>query len=73
MSVSAHVCVRSQSRTYKQPVAFADLIIAGSAARHGLLVLTRNLRDFSRLGVPAVDPFVELPADSQRLLDSLAR
>jgi hypothetical protein len=26
-------------------------------------VLTRNLSDFARLGVPAGDPFVEMPAD----------
>ena len=28
---------------------------------NGLTVLTRNLRHFVRLGVPALDPFGELP------------
>ena len=40
-----------------------DLIIAATAARHGLIVLTRNKRDFSRLGVPVLDPFERLPPD----------
>ena len=62
LETARHVA-RMGELTYQQPVALADLIIAGSAARHGLIVLTRNLREFSRLGVTAVDPFVELPAD----------
>ncbi len=48
---------------YQQPVALPDLIIAATAARHGLIVLTRNRSEFSRLGVPARDPFAQLPAD----------
>lgn len=49
--------------TYRQPVALPDLIIAATAERHGLIVLTRNLGDFGRLSVPVRDPFLELPAD----------
>lgn len=49
--------------TYRQPVGLPDLIIAATAARHGLTVLTRNISEFGRLGVPAHDPFSELPAD----------
>jgi hypothetical protein len=41
---------------------FADLCIAGIAAAHRLTVLTRNLRHFTPLGVPAFDPFAALPA-----------
>jgi len=33
------------------------------AARHGLVVLTRNMKDFSRLSVKSIDPIVALPAD----------
>lgn len=33
-----------------------DLIIAATAAEHGLVVATRNLRHFEPLGVEAVDP-----------------
>jgi predicted nucleic acid-binding protein len=40
----------------------ADIIIAAIASRHGFIVLTRNLRHFSVLGVGAVDPFEQLPS-----------
>ncbi len=39
----------------------ADIIIAATASRYGFIVLTRNLRHFSVLGVGAVDPFQQLP------------
>jgi toxin FitB len=35
----------------------ADAMIAATAAVHNLTVVTRNLRDFERLGVPAFNPF----------------
>ena len=35
----------------------ADAMIAATAAAHNLTVVTRNLRDFARLGVPAFSPF----------------
>ena len=54
---------RLAAATYQQPVAMPDLIIAATAARHGLTVLTRNMRDFGRLDVTALDPYVNLPAD----------
>jgi hypothetical protein len=34
----------------------ADAMIAAAVA-HNLTVVTRNLRDFERLGVPALNPF----------------
>jgi toxin FitB len=34
-----------------------DGMIAATAHIHGLIVATRNTRDFSRLGVPVADPF----------------
>ncbi len=40
---------------------FADLAIAGIAMANGLTLLTRNLRHFAPLGVPARDPYTELP------------
>lgn len=40
---------------------FADIIIAATAARHDLTVLTRNLRHFEGLGVKLHNPFVSLP------------
>jgi toxin FitB len=35
----------------------ADAMIAATAVIHNLTVVTRNLRDFERLGVPAFNPF----------------
>jgi predicted nucleic acid-binding protein len=36
---------------------FADIIIAATAQHRDLMILTRNLRHFEPLGVPARDPF----------------
>ena len=52
------------AQTYQQPVALPDLIIAATASRHGLVVLTRNMRDFARLSVEAMDPFADVPPDA---------
>ena len=40
---------------------FADIAIAATAGCHDLTILTRNLRHFEPLGVPAIDPFKTLP------------
>jgi predicted nucleic acid-binding protein len=40
---------------------FADIIIAATAQRHGLTLLSRNLKHFEPFGVPVLDPFVALP------------
>lgn len=37
-------------------VGYPDILIAATAAHHGLSVLTRNLRHFAPLGVKALDP-----------------
>ena len=40
---------------------FEYIAIAATARIQGLTVLTRNTRHFGPLGVPALDPFTELP------------
>jgi predicted nucleic acid-binding protein len=35
----------------------ADILIAASAAEHGLAIVTRNLKDFEGCGVALLDPF----------------
>ena len=40
---------------------FADAAIAATAACRDLTILTRNLRHFRPLGIPAIDPFQTLP------------
>ncbi len=52
------------SHTYRQPVALPDLIIAATAVRHGLVVLTRNMSEFGRLSVATLDPFATLPDET---------
>jgi len=44
-----------------QAPGFPDLVIAATARRHGLTVLTRNRRHFEPLGVAVIDPFEALP------------
>ncbi|MHB8524499.1 MAG: hypothetical protein ACYDH9_27605 [Limisphaerales bacterium] len=34
-----------------------DSLIAATALRHGLIVVTRNTTDFAKAGVPLVNPF----------------
>ena len=63
IETARHVA-RLGAATYDQPVSLPDLIIAATAVRHGLIVLTHNMREFGRLDVPAHDPFVALPPDT---------
>jgi toxin FitB len=41
------------------PVPIMDGFLAATAAVHGLTLATRNTRDFTRLGVPLVNPWSE--------------
>ncbi len=52
-----------QARARGQTPGLADLAIAATAQSRGFTVLTRNLRHFDMLALPALDPFAELPAD----------
>lgn len=40
-----------------QPLLVIDALIAATAWRHRLTVITRNVQDFARTGVPSVDPW----------------
>jgi predicted nucleic acid-binding protein len=48
----------SQLKRKGQALPLLDSMIAASALRHGLTVVTRNTRDFRRAGVKVLDPFV---------------
>jgi toxin FitB len=39
------------------PDLIADAMIAATAQTHGLTLVTRNVRDFERLGLTVIDPF----------------
>ena len=49
------------ARGQGQARGFAGIIIAATALRHGLTILSRNVRHFTGLGVPVLDPFAALP------------
>jgi toxin FitB len=44
-------------RAAGRPIGEPDLLIAASAKRHGLCVVTRNTAEFSRAGVTVFDPW----------------
>jgi hypothetical protein len=50
-----------QARGSGQAPGLADLVIAATARHRGLTILSRNLKHFIPLGVPAIDPFAALP------------
>jgi predicted nucleic acid-binding protein len=54
---------RLGEQSHRQPIGLPDLIIAATAVRHGLILLTRNVGELGRLKIAARDPFAELPAD----------
>ena len=60
---TARIAGRLSDRAREQGHApgLADIIIAATAERHGLTILSRNVRHFAPLGVPALDPFEALP------------
>jgi toxin FitB len=41
---------------------FADIVIAATAQRHKLVVLSRNQRHFAPMDAPTVDPYQHLPS-----------
>lgn len=53
------VCFREWARIMHrhQEHLFEDAMIAATARVHGLIVATRNERDFEHLGVPQINPF----------------
>ena len=50
-----------RARATGQAPGFADLAIGATAGVRDLTVLTRNVRHFSPLDIPATDPFKSLP------------
>jgi predicted nucleic acid-binding protein len=50
-----------QARGRGQAPGLADMIIAATSVRHGLTILSQNIRHFRPLGVSVLDPFDALP------------
>ncbi|WP_062464635.1 type II toxin-antitoxin system VapC family toxin [Demequina soli] len=57
LAVDADVAERAAQLQVPDPAPVVDALIAATAAAHGLAVVTRNVRDFERLGVAVVDPW----------------
>lgn len=53
--------IADRTRGQGQAPGLADIIIAATAARHRLTILSRNLKHFEPLGVVVIDPFARLP------------
>jgi predicted nucleic acid-binding protein len=51
-----------QARGRGHAPGFADIIIAATARRRELTILSRNVRHFAPLGVLVLDPFTTLPS-----------
>jgi len=49
--------LRAQREARGRPVAQADMLVAASALTEGLVLATRNVRDFAGCGVALVNPF----------------
>jgi predicted nucleic acid-binding protein len=60
VETARHVA-RLSEQVYRQPVSLPDIIIAATAVRHGLILLTHNMGEMGRLSIGARDPFIELP------------
>lgn len=58
LPIARHAGVlRGQFRKRGRPRAQADMLIAATAALHGLTLATRNERDFHDCGVTVINPF----------------
>jgi predicted nucleic acid-binding protein len=47
----------ARSNQMGRPLQTADGLIAATALEHGLTLVTRNVRDFARLGVDVFNPW----------------
>jgi toxin FitB len=51
------------ARSRGRPTGLADAIIAATARRHALVILSRNERHFVPMDATVIDPFRQLPPD----------
>lgn len=49
----------AESRAQGRALSVMDGWIAATALRHGLVLVTRNIKDFAALGMPLLDPWQE--------------
>ena len=54
---ASSAAIRVQREQAGRPIAFADAMIAGTAAAHGARVATRNVGDFTGCGIGIENPW----------------
>lgn len=57
LPVDDAVAVSAAALQVPDPMPLPDSLIAGTALVHGLTLVTRNVRDFKRAGVPLLNPW----------------
>lgn len=63
-----YICASLQATVHKHgyTIGIADLMIAAIAQNNNCIVATRNIKDFGRIGVEAVNPFEYVPPEEAR-------
>ena len=57
LPVTAHIAEEWGRFNVPDPVSTIDGLLAATARVHGLTLVTRNVKDVARTGVPVLDPF----------------
>jgi predicted nucleic acid-binding protein len=58
LTVTKEIVVRWVHYNVPDPISVIDGLIAATAAEHDLTMVTRNVKDIERTGVPYLNPFV---------------
>lgn len=59
LPVTVAIAERWARITTPDPAPAVDCLLAATALEHGLVLVTRNVSDVARTGVPVVDPFAQ--------------
>ncbi len=62
ISVDADIALRCASLHVPDPRPERDAMIAATALHHGMILVTRNIRDFVQMSVPILNPWEHLSA-----------
>lgn len=57
LPVTLEICHIRAKFTSERTLPFADALIAATAKRHGLTLVTRNTKDFQDLGIKLINPW----------------
>lgn len=56
------LAVLKRNKAARRTMPTVDLLFAAAADRHGMVLVTRNVRDFVGTGIPILNPWLESPA-----------